>query len=39
MDHWARAKVKVEQLLLNQTSCLSPEIDMKIRQHFPILLA
>jgi len=39
LDHWHRAKVKVEQLLQQQPSYLDPEIDLEIRQRYPILLA
>jgi len=39
VDHWHRAKVKVEQLLQQQPSYLDPEIDLEIRQRYPILLA
>jgi len=39
MDHWGRAKVKAQQLLQHEPNYLDPEIDLKIRQKFPILSA
>lgn len=39
MDHWARAKTKVEQLLQHQPSYLTPAIDAAIRHKYPIKLA
>ena len=38
MEHWQRAKVKVEQLLWQHPSYLDSEIDLEIRQQHPILL-
>ena len=38
MEHWQRAKVKVERLLWQHPSYLDSEIDLEIRQQHPILL-
>jgi len=37
MDHWDRAKIKVKELLKHQPTYIDPEIDLQIRQKFPIL--